>query len=175
MKKVQLYADGSSDREGFGGFAWVLTDGPTMQDNIIADENQGRENTTNNRMELQGIISGLRCCLALYLPDIRCARPEGTHTQIEVYSDSAYVVNCFLQKWYRKWIENGWVGSEGPIKNLDMWKELLYLVNDMTGDGFEIVWIHVHGHRSNVWNNRCDQLAGGARKHKRAEKAGGLF
>lgn len=171
--RIYLYADGSSDKDHFGGFAWAITSGPTVNEQLIADECQGRADTTNNQMELQGVISGLKCCRTLYRAEQPYTYKENEpHTTIEIHSDSAYVVNCFLDKWYRKWLENNWCGSDGPIKNLSFWKELLYLANDMTGEGFELVWTHVRGHQDNFWNNRCDKLAGGARKSIRATVRG---
>lgn len=169
---LSLYTDGSSDhRTRFGGFAYAITDGPTAEALLIADESQGRKDTTNNRMELQAVISGLKMCRSLYGSVNRVHTQEmvlagvPNHTTINVYSDSAYVVNCFVQKWYRQWIANDWVGSAGPVMNIDLWKELLQLVNDMCGEGFKIEWVHVHGHRSTYWNNRCDALAVSARKY----------
>jgi ribonuclease HI len=75
---------------------------------------------------------------------------------VQVYSDSAYVVNCFLQKWYVKWKRNGWVNSAGkPVENKDLWEALLGLVRDR-----QVEFIKVKGHASNEFNNRCDELAG---------------
>ena len=153
---LYVYTDGSSDRDGYGGYAYVITDGITDQHNIIADMRCGALKTTNNRMELKAVIEGLRTCCRLYfIQDVKV---------IEVFSDSAYVINCFKDKWYRSWLNNNWVGSAGPVKNVDLWKELLQLVNDILGAGYDIQWNHIRGHQDNHWNNRCDILAGAARK-----------
>jgi ribonuclease HI len=148
-----LWTDGSSDRQGFGGWAFCITDSEADSARIIAEENQPRKDTTNNRMELEAVIKGLRMCNSILYP-----------VEITVRSDSAYVVNCFLQRWYVKWLNNNWVGSAGPVLNKDLWTELLILVNKMVERGFVITWTHVKGHRDSYWNNRVDQFAGAARR-----------
>ena len=78
-----------------------------------------------------------------------------TDRQIEIYSDSAYVVNCFNEGWYKKWEKNGWRSSKNnPVKNKDLWKRLLKLVkrNDCT-------FVKVKGHAGNKWNEKADELA----------------
>lgn len=175
INKIYLYADGSCDKEGFGGFAWALTSGITEAHRLFADENGAREDTTISRMELQGVISGLKACQMLYRPKYSIGYrydENNPHTLIEVRSDSAYVINCFNQRWYRAWVTNNWMGTAGPVKNVDLWKELLYLANAMTGEGFQFEWIHVRGHQGNYWNERCDKLAGGARVHRKVERTG---
>jgi ribonuclease HI len=97
--------------------------------------------TTNQRMELQAAISGLK---ALKYP-----------CRVELSSDSAYLINAFNQKWLAKWVSNGWRNSQGkPVENQDLWLELLQLAKVHS-----ICWIKVKGHHDNEYNNRCDQLA----------------
>lgn len=130
MKKVEIYTDGAcSYNPGPGGWAAVL----------FYQENKkeifgGELETTNNRMELMAVIEALQSLKE------RC--------EVNVYSDSAYIVNCFQQKWYKKWEEKGFK------KNEDLWKQLLSLVRQ-----HQVNFIKVKGHSDNKWNNRCDELA----------------
>lgn len=172
MIKIHLYTDGSCDKARFGGWAFVVTEGPTAKCTVVHMDCDGEVDTTVNRMELQAVINGLRACRVMYTT-IGAPPPINPKVHIDVFSDSAYVVNCFKDRWYRSWLANDWVGSAGPVKNVDLWKELLYLANDMIGEGFNIEWNHVRGHRDTHWNNICDIDAGNSRKKKRNEMKGG--
>lgn len=137
MKKIILYTDGAcSGNPGIGGWGCIL------EYNGITKELSGVEdNTTNNRMELFAVISGLK---ALKEP-----------CDVDVYSDSAYVVNAFLQDWVSSWVLNGWRNAnKKDVKNVDLWQELLSLCNV-----HKITWHKVKGHADNEKNNRCDFLA----------------
>lgn len=97
--------------------------------------------TTNNRMELLAAIEALR---ALKSP-----------CRVQVYSDSAYLVNAFRQNWLANWQRNGWVNSKKePVENQDLWRELLAVARP-----HEVQWLKVKGHADNPFNNRCDELA----------------
>lgn len=99
------------------------------------------KNTTNNIMELTAVIEALR------LVKYPC--------KIKVYSDSAYVVNAFLQGWIYSWIKKGWKTADGsPVKNKELWEELYAFTKT-----HEIEFIKVKGHSDNEFNNRCDELA----------------
>jgi ribonuclease HI len=72
-----------------------------------------------------------------------------------VHSDSAYIVNCFQQKWHVKWSKNGWMtASKKPVENKDLWQRLLQLM-----ETHEVEFIKVKGHSDVELNNRCDELA----------------
>lgn len=145
MSVFHLFADGSAHAgTRNGGWAYVITDchGAMLEDNSGATSD-----TTNNRMELQGVIEGLK-------------KFDASSAQVSVTSDSAYVVNCFLAGWYTKWRRNGWRTAEGLVKNKDLWEELVELVEAFT---HPIEWIHIRGHQGNKWNEHCDVLAGAAR------------
>ena len=93
------------------------------------------------RMELMGVISGLKAL----------TRP----CNVEVHSDSAYVVNAFSQNWIGKWASNGWKNSaKADVANTDLWKELLELTKI-----HNVTFVKVKGHADNEYNNRCDELA----------------
>ena len=103
-------------------------------------------NTTNQRMELTAAIEALKRLK--------------TGSKVNLYSDSAYLVNAFLQDWFSGWLKRGWKNAKNqPVSNRDLWEELLALA-----EKHEINWIKVKGHSDNHWNNRCDQLARAAIK-----------
>ena len=94
-------------------------------------------------MELTAVIEGLKM---LKFP-----------CEVELYSDSAYVVNAFEQKWIYGWIKKNWKTASGdPVKNKELWQELYNLTKVHT-----VKFIKVKGHSDNEFNNRCDELARG--------------
>ena len=138
MKKIILYTDGAcSGNPGLGGWGAILF--YNGKEKILSG---GEQNTTNNLMELTAVIKGLQA-----LKEI---------CDVEVYSDSAYVVNAFLQGWVDNWIKNGWKSSKGKVLNIDLWEMLL----EQT-DKHNVSWHKVKGHSDNENNNRCDELARG--------------
>ena len=145
MKEVTIYTDGAcSGNPGPGGWGAIL------EFKSIEKEISGFEaNTTNNRMELTAAVK------ALSLLKEDCI--------VKLYSDSAYLVNGFQQKWILGWQKNGWKNSKKePVLNSDLWKELVAM-----DKRHRITWIKVKGHSDNVKNNRCDELATGEiKKHR---------
>lgn len=135
--RVILYTDGAcSGNPGVGGWGAILMFGEHRR-----ELSGGEKMTTNNRMELMSVIVGLE----------RLKYP----CKVDVYSDSAYTVNGFLQGWVYGWEKNGWVKADKkPVLNDDLWKRLLSLtrIHDVT-------FHKVKGHADNEWNNRCDELA----------------
>ena len=97
--------------------------------------------TTNNRMELLAAIMGLE---ALNRP-----------CQVELYSDSKYLIDAFNQKWIDSWVAHNWVrGKSGPVKNIDLWKRLL-----KAKEPHQVTFIWVKGHAGHPENERCDKMA----------------
>lgn len=136
MKQVEIYTDGAcSGNPGAGGYAAILLYGEKRKE-IFG----GEPSTTNNRMELMGPIEALRM---LREP---CS--------VRLYSDSAYVVNCFDQGWIYGWQKAGWKRKGGELKNVDLLQELYRLCGI-----HRVKWIKVKGHADNPLNNRCDELA----------------
>ena len=137
MKKVVLYSDGAcSGNPGTGGWATILQSG--KHEKVLSG---GEALTTNNRMELMGVISGFEALKE------KC--------QVDVYSDSAYVVNAFLQNWIEFWTQNAWKKKKKKqVQNIELWKELIELTLP-----HKVTWHKVKGHADNEFNNRCDKLA----------------
>ncbi len=139
LKKVQLYTDGAcSGNPGPGGWGAILSfNGNTKE---LSGHMPG---TTNNRMELFAVISGLG---ALKEP-----------CEVDVYSDSAYTVNAFRQHWIDNWQQNGWLTSEKkPVENGDLWKLLLQIIR---AKKHRVTFHKVKGHADDPLNIRCDELA----------------
>lgn len=139
-KRVILYTDGAcSGNPGAGGWGAIL-----IFNGVERELSGGEAHTTNNRMELMAVIKGLE---ALKYP---CA--------VEIYSDSAYTVNAFVNGWISSWEKNGWKKADGKaVLNTDLWQSLLKLSKT-----HEVTFKKVKGHADNEYNNRCDALARGA-------------
>lgn len=115
MSIIRMYTDGgcsgNQQSENFGGWGCVLETGQHQKELF-----GGEANTTNNRMELTAVIEGFKAL-----------KRDGL--DIEVFSDSSYVANCFREKWYESWEKNNWRNAaRKPVENQDLWKELLALV-----------------------------------------------
>ncbi len=137
MKTVTIYTDGAcSGNPGPGGWGAILMYGPHKR-----EISGGQANTTNNRMELTAVIS------ALELLKEPC--------QVELWSDSKYVIDALEKGWAKGWRARGWVKSDKkPALNPDLWERLLDLCDIHT---VRTHW--VKGHAENEFNNRCDELA----------------
>lgn len=137
MKKVILYTDGAcSGNPGPGGYAAVLLYNGNQK--IISG---GEKNTTNNKMEMMAVIKGLE---ALKEPCI-----------VEVYSDSAYVVNAIEKGWIQNWKKKGWKKADkSEVKNIDLWERLLKEL-----EIHEVTFNKVKGHADDSLNNLCDKIA----------------
>jgi ribonuclease HI len=139
VKEVTIYTDGSSKgNPGPGGYGAVL-----ISQDRRKELSAGFRLTTNNRMELLGVIEGLR---ALKSP-----------CQVDLYSDSKYVVDAFNKGWLRSWQKNGWKKKDKkPVLNPDLWKMVVALITEKE---HKVRFIWVKGHANNPENERCDQLA----------------
>ena len=137
-KKVKIYTDGAcSGNPGPGGWGAVMIYGRHRK------EISGfKEESTNNEMELTAALK------ALELLKEKCS--------VELFSDSAYLVNAFTEGWVENWKAMGWKRKKDPLKNKELWIEL-----EKMNNLHEITWIKVKGHSDNIENNRCDELATG--------------
>ena len=142
MKKILIYTDGAcSGNPGPGGWGAILMYGENKKE--ISGANK---NTTNNIMEITAVLEALK------LLKEEC--------EIEIYSDSAYVVNAFNQGWIENWQKNNWkTANKAPVKNQELWQELYSLTQK-----HNVKFIKVKGHSDNQWTNRCDFLATSAIK-----------
>ena len=142
MKKVLIYTDGAcSGNPGPGGWGAIL-----MYGDVKKEISGALKDTTNNIMEITAVLEALK------LLKEEC--------EVEVYSDSAYVVNAFNQGWLDNWQKNNWrTAGKDPVKNKELWEELYNLTQK-----HKVTFIKVKGHSDNEWNNRCDFLATSAIK-----------
>ncbi len=137
MDEITIYTDGAcSGNPGPGGWGAILIKGENKK-----EISGSQKNTTNNIMELTSVIESLKLL----------KRP----CKVNLYSDSAYVVNAFLQNWINDWIKNGWRNSsKQDVKNKELWQELFFLTKK-----HNVIFHKVKGHSDNEFNNRCDELA----------------
>jgi len=136
MKKIKIYTDGAcSGNPGPGGWGAIL-----IYKDSTKELSGGLKETTNNQMELMGVIKALESLKE------KC--------EIEIYSDSKYVVQG-MSEWIINWEKNNWRGSnKKPVKNKELWQTLLDLSKQHS-----ISYHWVKGHADNPYNNRCDELA----------------
>ncbi|MBQ4160628.1 MAG: ribonuclease HI [Clostridia bacterium] len=137
MKEVYLYTDGAcSGNPGPGGYGAILV--YKGHEKVMS---AGYRTTTNNRMELMGVIVGLS---ALNEP-----------CKVQLYTDSKYVSEAIEKGWAISWQQNGWRKKDKkPAKNPDLWEELLMLL-----DKHDVVIHWLKGHAGHEFNERCDKLA----------------
>ena len=137
MKQVTIYTDGAcSGNPGPGGWGAILE-----WNGREKELSGGERETTNNRMELSGVIFALS---ALKEP---CA--------VDLYTDSKYVFDAVDKGWVYTWRKNGWrKADKKPALNVDLWERLLPLL-----EKHRVTWHWVKGHAENEKNNRCDALA----------------
>jgi ribonuclease HI len=134
---VVMYTDGAcSGNPGPGGWAAIVIEGGHER-----ELSGGETSATNQRMELTAPIEALRSLKG--------------RRHVAVYSDSAYVVSCFRDKWYVRWRENGWKNAQKkPVENRDLWEALLALTEQ-----HDVAWHKVAGHAGHPMNERVDRLA----------------
>jgi len=134
MNAVTIYTDGAArGNPGRGGYGVIL-----MAGQLRKELSQGYRHTTNNRMELMGVIAGLEAL-----------KKEGM--QVTIYTDSQYIVNSVEKGWLKNWIATQFKGGK---KNKDLWMRFDRLARKQQ---LRFKW--VKGHADNPYNNRCDQLA----------------
>lgn len=140
MKKVTIYTDGAcSGNPGPGGYGIVMVYGAHRK-----ELSGGEPQTTNNRMEMMGVIKGLEM---LKEP-----------CEVEIVSDSKYVVDAVEKGWAVRWRENGWKrNKKEPALNPDLWEKMLALL-----EKHKVKFRWIKGHAGHAENERCDELARGA-------------
>ena len=135
--EVILYTDGAcSGNPGPGGWAALIIDGG--EERVVSG---AETDTTNQRMELRAAIEGLAALSGCRL--------------VRLHSDSAYVVNCFRDRWWERWEQAGWLrAGRQPIANRDLWERLL-----AEARRHQVTWVKVAGHAGDPLNERVDRLA----------------
>ena len=141
----KLFTDGATTKNGFegsyGGYAWALI----ANEKLIKEGSTGESPTTNNICELKAMINGCEEALEWIEP----------FDTVLVYSDSAYIINCYKQGWYKTWEINGWINSKKqPVANQELWRDLIPFFEDC-----RFKFEKVKGHSTDEWNNYVDRLA----------------
>ncbi len=136
-KEVEIYTDGAcSGNPGPGGYGVIL-----KYKGQVKELSGGEPQTTNNRMELMGVITGLNALKE------SCV--------VMLYSDSKYIIDAINKGWAKKWRANNWIKSDKKkALNIDLWEQLLDLL-----DKHEVTFNWVKGHAGHTENERCDELA----------------
>ncbi|MGN0406994.1 MAG: ribonuclease HI [Bacteroides sp.] len=141
--KVTIYTDGAArgNPDGPGGYGTVIHFVDSKGELHVREFSAGYKKTTNNRMELMAAIVGLETL----------TKP----CDVELISDSKYLVDAFNQKWIDGWIKKGWKrGKNEPVKNVDLWQRLL-----KAKEPHNVTFTWVKGHAGHDMNERCDELA----------------
>lgn len=159
-----VWTDGACSRTGIGGWAWVTRSGTA--------EYGGELRTTNQRMEMQAALQAVQTLMK--------AGP------VHVHSDSAYVVNCFLQRWHARWVLATEGGDERAVlrkktrdgvvvANSDLWLELFGVdAAHKVRWSVPVRWTHLRGHAGDEMNGRADALAVEAKRRLAADVDAGL-
>ena len=154
--KFEIYCDGSTRGNGkensVGAWAWLVHEGG----NVFHTDKAAEVNTTNQRMELTAAANALDYVVnEIIVPFDR----------VIVYTDSAYLHNCYTQKWYVNWQNNGWKNAKKqPVANRDLWERLVKYF-----DLWEVDFVKVKGHAGNQWNEIVDTLAQNASQKLKEE------
>ena len=143
----EIYCDGSTRGNGkenaVGAWAWLVHEGG----NIIHKACRAEANTTNQRMELTAAVEALEHVVNTLMCPF--------HDKVIVYTDSAYLHNCYTQKWYENWQMNGWKNSKKqPVVHRDLWERLIVFF-----DRAEVEFVKVKGHAGVEYNEIVDTMA----------------
>ena len=152
IRQLEFYTDGAfSSKTEMGGWGCLC-----VEDGVIIDTKSGYEPyTTNNRMELMGFL-----CALEQINEI-----VSRHTSVTINVDSAYIANCINDKWYSRWLTNGWrTADRQQVKNQDLWSRIiaLYIKNSNRLTALQVQ--KVKSHSDNEFNRYADLLAVKARK-----------
>ena len=144
--KLRIFTDGAcSDNPGPGGWGVVFC----MADSYKTYSGYELE-TTNNRMELRAVIEALKA-----VDEQKYELDADGYDQLELYSDSAYVINAINNNWIKNWRANGWQTKRGDdVKNVDLWKDVDRLLSSLT-----VRFVKIKGHAGNTFNELVDKLA----------------
>lgn len=153
----KLYTDGATSNNGYegayGGYGWAL-----IANEKLLKEGSGRESpTTNNICELKAMINGCKEALNWIEP----------FDMVLVYSDSAYIINCYKQGWYKAWERNGWINSKKqPVANKELWEELIPFFENVNFKFEKVKGHSTKNDENSKWNNYVDTLAVKSKNNK---------
>lgn len=155
---IEVYTDGSCSGNGhsnsYGGGAYIIV----INGQIFYKENFGTPNTTNQQMELEAAARACEYLERAYFLD-----------DIVIYSDSAYLINCYNQNWWMNWSKNGWKNSKKePVANRDLWERLIPFFK-LKGFNFK----KVKGHAGVELNELVDKMA--VEGTTMSKKIGGVY
>lgn len=146
-----IYCDGAcSGNPGPGGWAYVIID----NNDVRLCTGRGYDSqTTNNRMEMMAMIEAVKA--------LAQRKDFSSDSTVVIHTDSAYVANCYIQRWWEAWVENNWLTSKREsVKNKDLWEQLIPIFKNKN------IKLHkVDGHSGNHWNEVVDKMAVEARKN----------
>ena len=142
LKNIDLFTDGAArGNPGPGGYGALLLFEDESGQLHRRELSAGFDLTTNNRMELMGVIAGLEAL--------------NQACRVTVHTDSEYVANAFNKNWIEGWVKRGWKNSQKkPVKNDDLWRRLLAAI-----EPHEVAFEWVKGHAGHPENELCDELA----------------
>lgn len=143
--KLRIFTDGAcSGNPGPGGWAALFT---LPKENEMFSGNE--KETTNNRMELLAVVKALGHALVL-----------GNYEEVEIHSDSAYVVNAIAKHWIDSWKMNGWKTIKGEqVKNNELWNTLAHQLEVARKESIKVTFVKVKGHSGNLFNEMVDERA----------------
>jgi ribonuclease HI len=144
---ITVYTDGASrGNPGRGGWGCIVVFGNEK----VIELGGKQDTTTNNQMELQGAIEGLKIVLTAN---------DGDFKKVHVHSDSQYVLNG-ITSWIKNWKKNNWkTAAKKSVLNQELWQELDALVQKIESEDIKIDWTYVKGHSDNKFNERADVIA----------------
>ena len=151
---IRYYTDGACSTNGTWQGGWSMV---CVAKNHITSVGGFEPKTTNNRMELKGFLQAL---IDAYDAVVEEEDDELNCTQycFEICTDSAYIHNCFKQKWYESWERNGWRNAKKePVANRDLWEEILDLVRKI--GMHRLTFTKVKGHNGDKYNEMADEIA----------------
>lgn len=168
---IELYTDGSSlGNPGPSGLGYVIRFWHNENEDSMPKVkkytgNQGFRLSTNNRMEIMAGIYGLKDIIG------RIENKEFNGKIISLTSDSKYFIDAINKRWIDKWPQNGWVtATKFPVKNKDLWKQVIEIIDKIHNIGLILTVTHVLGHNGNEFNEEADKLAVSASQNNSSYK-----
>ena len=141
----ELYTDGATSKNGYAGAVGGAAFALLIDGKHAFDWSMKVEPATNNICEMLAVINA-------------CEKVSNLMNEFDkavIYSDSAYIINCYNQFWWKAWLHNNWVNSKKePVKNKEFWEKLIPYFTDP-----RIQFKKVKGHAGNEWNEYVDKLA----------------